>query len=147
MAQAQNKTQENDDDVNAFIAGVEHEGRRGDAKILLALFQTITGAVPKMWGGSIIGFGRYHYKYESGREGDFLRIGFSPRKANLSIYIMGPYCDDKTHQRRDALLAKLGKHKMAKACLYITRLKDVDMAVLEQLIRDNWNYMNLAFPE
>jgi hypothetical protein len=147
MAQAKNKTQENDGDVAAFIASVEHQGRREDAALLLQLFERVTGVQPKMWGGSIIGFGRYHYKYDSGREGDMCRTGFSPRKANLSIYIMGPYCDDETRARRDALLAQLGKHKMAKACLYITRLKNVDMAVLEQLIQDNWDYMNRAYSQ
>ncbi|MEM1132906.1 MAG: DUF1801 domain-containing protein [Pseudomonadota bacterium] len=142
---AENKTQENDGDVNAFIDAVEHDGRREDARVLLDLFHKITGVEPKMWGSSIIGFGSYHYKYESGREGDMCRTGFSPRKANLSLYIMGPYCDDETRVKRDALLEKLGKHKMSKACLYITRLKNVDMAVLEQLIRDNWDYMNRTY--
>jgi len=147
MAQAQNKTQQNDRDVSDFIDGVEHEGRREDARQLLALFGRVTGVEPKMWGDSLIGYGSYHYKYESGREGDMLRTGFSPRKVNLSIYIMGPYCDEETRKRRDALLAKLGKHKMSKACLYITRLKNVDLAILEQLISDNWDYMNATYLE
>ncbi|MEO1045510.1 MAG: DUF1801 domain-containing protein [Pseudomonadota bacterium] len=147
MAQAELKTRENDSDVNAFVDTVEHEGRREDAKVLMQLFHKVTGEQPKMWGGSIIGYGRYHYKYDSGREGDMCRSGFSPRKANLSLYIMGPYCDDETRVKRDALLEKLGKHKMSKACLYITRLKNVDLDVLEQLIHENWDYMNRAYPE
>lgn len=146
MAAAENKTQENASDVHGFVEAVEHAGRREDAQVLLELFHKVTGESPKMWGDSLIGYGRYHYQYDSGREGDMLRTGFSPRKANLSIYIMGPYCDDETRARRDALLAKLGKHKMSKACLYITRLKNVDMAVLEQLLRDNWDYMNRTYP-
>ncbi len=147
MAQAQNKTTENDGDVNGFIDAVEHEGRREDARVLLALFQKVTGLPPRMWGGSIIGFGSYHYKYDSGREGDFLRTGFSPRKANLSIYIMGGYCSEEAKARRDDMLSRLGKHKMAKACLYVTRLKNIDLDVLEELIRDNMKYMDEVYPE
>ncbi len=147
MAQAQNKTTENDGDVAAFIDNVEHVGRREDAKVLLELFKDVTGEEPKMWGESIIGFGTYHYKYDSGREGDFLRTGFSPRKANLSIYIMGGYVDKAAGKRRDALLHKLGKHKMGKSCLYITRLKNIDIEVLEQLIRDSWHAMAKKYPD
>ncbi|WOE74506.1 DUF1801 domain-containing protein [Alterisphingorhabdus coralli] len=144
---AENKTQENDGDVNAFINAVEHDGRREDARVLLDLFHKVTGVEPKMWGDSIIGYGSYHYKYDSGREGDFLRTGFSPRKANLSLYIMGSAYDGEAQKKRDALLAKLGKHKMARACLYITRLKNVDMDVLEELIRDDWEHMQRKYPE
>ena len=147
MAAAGNKTNENDGDVEAFIASVEHDGRRDDASVLLEIFERVTGLTPKMWGSNIIGFGSYHYKYDSGREGDFLRTGFSPRKANLSIYIMGGYINEEAKARRDEMLSRLGKHKMAKACLYVTRLKNIDLAVLEELIRDNMAYMEAVYPE
>lgn len=147
MAATQNKTVETDTDVGAFIDAVEHFGRREDARILLDLFKRVTGLPPKMWGSSIIGFGSYHYKYASGREGDFLRTGFSPRKQNMSIYILSGYEDAAVKARRDAMLARLGKHKIAKACLYITQLKNIDLAVLESLLRDDIAYMNAKYPQ
>ena len=113
--------------VSAFIAAVENDRRRADAKTLVALFRRITGEAPKMWGPSIIGFGSRHYKYESGREGDMPLAGFSPRKANLVFYLA--HCPDW-----DALLARLGKHKTGVGCLYVNTLADVDSAVLETLV-------------
>lgn len=145
--QKPNKTTESDADVAAFIERIEHDGRREDARILLALFEKVTGLAPKMWGGSIIGFGSYHYKYESGREGDYLRTGFSPRKQNMSIYILSGYEDADAKARRDGMLTRLGKHKMAKGCLYITQLKNIDLAVLEELIRDDITYMDRKYPQ
>ncbi len=147
MAQAQNKTTENDGDVEAFIDAVEHDGRREDARVLLDLFARVTGKEPKMWGNSIIGYGTYHYKYDSGREGDFLRTGFSPRKANMSIYIMGSCKDGPALEKREALLSRLGKHKMGKSCLYVTRLKNIDMDVLEELIWQDVQNMAEMYPE
>jgi len=116
-------------DVAAFLAQVTPTGRQRDGETLDALFQKVTGWQPRLWGSSIIGYGQYHYRYASGREGDFLATGFSPRKANLSIYIMPGY------QEYDEILARLGKHKTGKACLYINKLADIDMTVLAELIR------------
>ena len=99
------------------------------------MMRRITGEEPRLWGPSIIGFGEYHYKYESGREGDFMRVGFSPRKANLVLYIMPGFA------RHDALLDRLGKHKTGKSCLYINKLDDVDRDVLETLIAESWAAM------
>ena len=125
---AENKTKPTDVDPRAFIAQVEHPTRRADAEVLLELMERVTGYPARMWGPSIIGFGRYHYRYDSGREGDVLITGFSPRKASLSIYLMPGY-DDLSDE-----LAVLGKHKVGKACLYINKLADVDLDVLERMV-------------
>ena len=129
MAQAENKTQVTGADVTAFLEAVEHPTRWADGLALDALFRDVTGFTPRMWGPSIVGYGRYDYVYDSGREGSFLATGFSPRKANLSVYIMPGYQD------YSEILARLGKHKMGKSCLYITKLADVDTDVLKDLIR------------
>lgn len=142
---ADNKTQPTDASVTAFIDAVEPAARREDARTLLAMFERITGEPARMWGPSIIGFGSYHYRYDSGREGDWCRTGFSPRKANLSLYLMGCYCDGG-FASRDALMARLGKHKTGASCLYITKLADIDMAVLEQLTRDSLAVMDAKYP-
>jgi len=147
MAKATNKTRQTDAEVDAFIAKVEPERRRDEADALVAMFQRITGEEPKMWGPSIIGFGSYDYKYESGREGTSLRSGFSPRKAKLSLYLMGAYCAPDAQAEQDRLLGLLGKHSVGKSCLYINRLEKVDLSVLEQLIRNNWDLMNQRYPE
>jgi hypothetical protein len=126
---AENKTQITPQCVNDFINTVNHPTRQADAQTLDRLFHDITGWQPRMWGASIIGYGQYHYTYDSGRQGDFLATGFSPRKANLSIYIMPGYADFGT------ILARLGKHKIGKSCLYVNKLADIDLAVLEELIR------------
>ncbi len=125
---SQNKTVATEASVEAFLQSVEHPVRRADGLFLNDMFKRITGWSPRMWGPSIIGYGEYHYKYDSGREGDFLATGFSPRKANQSIYVMPGY------QNYEEILTRLGKHKMGKSCLYITKLADVDEAVLEELI-------------
>ncbi len=137
---AENKTAENQGDVEVFLASVEHPTRRNDAITVNQLMQKITGLPAKMWGASIVGFGHYHYKYESGREGDFFRTGFSPRKANLVVYIMPGYTD------HSAVLARLGKHKIGKSCVYINKLTDVDLAVLEELIRAGLADMAEKYP-
>lgn len=126
---ASNKTQPTETRPEDFIASVAHPVRRADAERLDLLFRDITGFTPRMWGPSIIGYGRYHYRYDSGREGDFLATGFSPRKANLSIYIMPGYADFS------AILDRLGKHKLGKSCLYVNKLADIDLDVLGELIR------------
>ncbi len=133
-----NKTVPTKASVTQFISAVPHDGRKADAKKLLALFKEITGEKPVMWGDSIVGFGQYHYKYASGREGDMCMTGFSPRKGNLSLYVMDGFKD------RDSLLAKLGKHKTSVACLYINKLADVDEKVLRQLIKKSYQHMQKA---
>ncbi|MEM1284796.1 MAG: DUF1801 domain-containing protein [Pseudomonadota bacterium] len=125
----ENKTQPTDASVEAFLGAVEPQVRRDDAFVLDALFRSVTGWNPVMWGDSIVGYGCYHYRYESGREGDFLATGFSPRKANLSLYIMPGY------QNLQPMLDRLGKHKKGKACLYVTRLSNVDIDVLAEIIQ------------
>ena len=125
------KTKRNDTDVQAFIESVEHPKRQRDALRLLDLMGGITGETPRMWGSSIIGYGSYHYRYASGREGDWPITGFAPRKQNLVVYIMPgftPY---------GGLLAKLGKFRTGKSCLYVNKLDDVDEDVLTKLIRDS----------
>ena len=124
-----NKTVATDQDPKAFIQSVDHPTRRSDALVLLDLFAEVTGYQATMWGASIIGYGRYHYRYATGREGDFLATGFSPRKANLSIYIMPGYQD------YSEILARLGKHKTGASCLYVNKLADIDQTVLRELIR------------
>lgn len=123
-----NKTQKNDGDVAAFLESVENPTRRADAEAVLEMMTRVTGWPAKMWGASIIGFGSYRYKYESGREGESLRVGFSPRKANLVIYIMPGYTD------YSEILSRIGKYKKGKSCLYINKLAGVDMDVLEELV-------------
>lgn len=124
-----NLTQPTEADVGAFLQAIEHSGRRADAVALDRLFRTVTGWRPRMWGNSLIGYGSYHYVYPSGRSGDSLATGFSPRKAGLSVYIMPGYAGF------GAILDRLGKHKHGKSCLNIVRLDDVDQAVLAELIR------------
>jgi hypothetical protein len=125
-----NKTQVTDVDPADFVASVEHPTRRADAETLLELFGEITGCEPKMWGPSIVGYGRYRYDYKSGRTGEWMLTGFAPRKANLVVYVMPGY-EDKTED-----LERLGKHRTGQSCLYINKLADVDLAVLEEIIAD-----------
>ena len=131
---SENKTKPTDQDVIDFLNDVEHKTRRQDGFTLLEMMQEITGEEAVMW-GSIIGFGSYHYKYESGREGDMPLIGFSPRKQSMTLYIM-PGFDDY-----EDLLGKLGKHKIGKACLYVNKLADVDADVLRKLIKRSYTHM------
>lgn len=126
--------------VEAFIAAVPNEIRRRDAKTTLAMMKRVTGEKPKMWGPSMVGFGRYHYKYDSGREGDFFLTGFSPRAASMVVYILPGYEDNSD------LLARLGKHKIGKSCLYINRFEDIDLKVLEQLVARSVDYMRRKYP-
>jgi hypothetical protein len=125
---AENKTQVTDVDPADLIATVEHPTRRADAETLLEMMRRVTGCEPKMWGPSIVGFGRYHYTYESGREGEFFVTGFSPRSSNLVLYVMPGYED------RAEILGRLGKHRIGKSCLYVNKLADVDLDVLEQVV-------------
>ncbi len=132
---AELKTKPNSASVKDFIDGIEDERKRKDARAILKLMKEVTGKRPKMWGASIVGFGTYHYKYASGREGDWFVAGFSPRKQNLTLYIMSGF---KGH---DKLLAKLGKHKTGKSCLYINKLEDVNMTVLRELVKKSADYV------
>ena len=127
------KTKENDASVSAFINSIPDPQRRKDAKAVAALLASVTNAKPKMWGSSIIGYGTQHYTYASGREGDWFRAGFSPRKGSLTIYITSGF------DRHKALLAKLGKHTTGVSCLYVKQLADVDQQVLEQLVSESLN--------
>ena len=130
---AENLTKPTAVDPRAFVAAVERPGRRADAETLLALMERITGRQPRMWGPSIIGFGRYHYRLANGRAETILATGFSPRKANTVLYVMPGY-DDLTDDLTDDL-AVLGKHRTGASCLYVNRLADVDLDVLERIVR------------
>ncbi len=122
------KTKKNDSSVEDFLNAVDNKTRREDGFTLLEMFTRITGETPKMWGSSIVGFGQYHYKSErSSQEGDWPLVGFSPRKQNLSLYVLG-------QAKLDDMLPKLGKHKASVGCLYINKLADIDLAVLEEII-------------
>jgi hypothetical protein len=133
---AELKTQPNDGSVEDFLESVENPRRREDAFTVLDLMKRVTGEEPALWGPSIIGFGTYHYKYESGREGDWFVAGFSPRKQSLTLYIMGGFSP------HDEIMARLGKYKTGKGCLYINKLDDVDMEVLEELIRSSVEHVS-----
>lgn len=126
-----NKTKPTEVGVPGFLDSIDNDQRRADCETLLAMIGKITGKPAVMWGPSIVGFDTYHYRYESGREGDWAVAGFSPRKNEISVYLTasGP--------NQAKLLARLGRHKMGKSCLYIRKLSDVDLAVLEQLIADS----------
>lgn len=122
------KTRPNEASVEGFLAGVENRRRRRDALSVLELLKGVTGEEPVMWGDSIVGFGSYHYRYASGREGDWPLAGFSPRKQALTLYIMSGL------SKQEELLARLGKHRTGKSCLYINKLEDVDLDVLRELV-------------
>jgi len=122
------KTKINDASVGEFLKNVQNPKRREDSFEILKLMKDITNEEPKMWGDSIVGFGSYHYVYASGREGDWLQIGFSPRKQFLTVYIMDGF------DKYEDLLKKLGKYKIGKSCLYINKLEDVNIPVLKELM-------------
>ena len=132
---AELKTKKNDRSVAAFLDGIENERKQEDARTIVKLMEEITGAEPAMWGESIIGFGSYHYTYASGREGDWFLTGFSPRKQNLTLYIMAGF------DEYEPLLARLGKHKTGKSCLYVNKLDDIDLDVLRTLVRRSVEHM------
>ena len=143
MAKAELKTKATEVSVADYIAAIPEEARRADAAVIDALYRKVTGLEPKMWGPSIIGYGSYDYKYESGREGTFCRAGFSPRKGAHVLYVLGGLAESAPVA---ALLGKLGKHSTGKGCLYIKKLADVDLVVLEQLIAMSWERMNDQHP-
>lgn len=128
---AENKTQATAASVDAYLAAIADERRRADCERLVDLMRKVTGCAPVMWGPGIVGFDRYHYRYESGREGDMCVTGFSSRKTDLSIYLISE------SPGQPALLARLGKHKMGKSCLGVKRLADIDLQVLERLVAES----------
>ncbi len=137
---AENKTQSTPASVDAFIAAAQPPERSADARVIRATMERLSGEPARMWGPSIVGFGRYHYKYDSGREGDMARIGFSPRKAELVLYLLDGF------PGHAELMGRLGKHRTGKSCLYIKRLSDIDMGVLEELIAASIAEMDRRYP-
>jgi len=133
------KTQQNEGNVIAFLNAVEEKQKREDSLALLDIMKEATGEEPKMWGPSIVGFGKYHYKYESGREGNWFLTGFSPRKQKMSVYIVPGF------ERFNDLIARLGKYSTGKSCLYFKKLTDIDCDILSQLIRESVEYMKKKY--
>ena len=132
---AELKTRKNEKSVGEFIDGVPDEKRREDARVIVKMMEKASGYAPAMWGDSIVGFGEYHYRYASGREANWMLVGFSPRKQDLTLYIMSGF------EQYDQLLAKLGKYKTGKSCLYIKKLADVDQDVLRELVEKSVEHM------
>ena len=135
------KTKETEDSVLAFINKIENSGRREDAFRLLDLFEKTTGLPAKMWGESLIGFGSYHYKYASGHEGDAAIVGFSPRKAKISLYLAAGFPE------REPLLAKFGKHTTGVGCVYINKLADIQIDVLKEMIERSVAFIKEVYPD
>ncbi len=135
---AEPKTQRNDASVEEFLDAVADDQKREDCLTLLEIMKQATGAEPEMWGDSIVGFGTYRYKYASGREGDWMQVGFAPRKQNLTLYIMAGF------SRYDELMKSLGKHSTGKSCLYIKKLDDVDMPTLRKLVQESVDHVSKA---
>ncbi len=131
---AELKTKQTEESVTNFLDSIEDDTKREDCFVISDMMKQATKLEPKMWGTSIIGFGNYHYKYESGHEGDMCLIGFSPRKASITLYLSGAIAYDQE------LLKKLGKHKTGKGCLYINKLSDVDTKILKQIIKNSIDF-------
>jgi hypothetical protein len=140
MAKAELKTKPTNAAVEEFLNSVVDEAKRVDCFTVMKWMEQITKEKAKMWGPSIVGFGNYHYKYESGREGDFFITGFSPRAQNLTLYIMAGF------NRYDELMKKLGKYKTGKSCLYVKRLEDINHKILKELISESVKYMKKTYP-
>jgi hypothetical protein len=136
---SENKTKPTTISAQSFLHSVENSQKKKDCFEILHLMEEVTGKEPVMWGISIVGFDQYHYKYDSGREGDFLMVGFSPRKQNITIYIMPGF------ERFDQLMSKLGKFKTGKSCLYIKKLDDIDRSVLKTLVKESVDYMRKKY--
>jgi hypothetical protein len=132
---AELKTQPTDESVTAFLESIDNDRKRKDSFALMNLMREVTGEEPQMWGSSIVGYGRYRYKYASGRKGEWFLVGFSPRVQSLTLYIMSGF------DAYDELLSKLGKYKTGKSCLYVNKLEDVDQEVLTQLIQLSVDHM------
>ncbi len=142
---AEIKTKATEVTVEDFIAAIPEARRREEAAVVDAIHRRATGQAPKMWGPSIIGYGSYDYVYDSGHAGTMCRAGYSPRKGAMTLYVMGDHYG-ALQGEADALLTKLGKHTSSKACLYIKKLADVDLAVLEKLVALSWQGMNEKYP-
>ena len=144
---AENKTRPTPITADEFIAALEHPGKRADAQVLDAMFSRVTGQPAVMWGPSIVGYGQYRYRYDSGREGDMCRVGFSPRKARHSLYVACT-CDGPRGGEVQAILDRLGKYAQGDGgCLYVNKLADVDLAVLEELVALGWQTSLEKWPE
>ncbi len=139
MEKAELKTKKNKTSVKEFLDSIEDEAKRKDCRQIAKMMRAATGKNAKMWGTSIVGYDEYHYKYASGREGDFMRIGFAPRKQAITLYIMDGF------EKYDELMAKLGKHKTGKSCLYIKRLSDIDVGILEKLIKGSLKHFEKKY--
>jgi hypothetical protein len=140
---AETKTKPTQVGVEEFMEGVEPASKREDGKVLDTLFRKVTGEAPRMWGPTIVGYGQYHYRYASGHEGDMCRTGFSPRKAKHSLYLLGCGGEDEA---MEALLARLGKHSRGAGCLYVNKLADIDLEVLEEMIVLSWRNSFERYP-
>ena len=137
---AENKTKPTAVSVEAFLEGVTPDARREDGRALCALMQRVSGYPPTMWGPTIVGFGQYRYRTDAGREGDILRVGFSPRKPATVLYIHAG------SPRHDELMPRLGKHSTGKSCIYVKRLSDLDLAVLEEVVRASLEHLEVLHP-
>ena len=138
---AETKTKPTKVPVSDFIDKVDSEQVRNDCRTLIKMMKKITGSPPKMWGPSIVGFGKYHYKYASGHEGDAPLAGFSPRKGNLTVYMATDF------PNRESLLKKLGKCKTSKVCIYVKKLEDIDMVVLEKIVKASLDVTKKTYPD
>ena len=145
MAKYEPKTKATEVNVSAYVAAVENSGRRADAETLLDIYADVTGLEPKMWGPTMIGYGSYNYESKS-CAGTAMRGGFSPRKANLVLYLMSGYSDTDASAKMAALRDLLGKHKTGASCLYLNKLADVDVTVLREMIELDWAWMNSRYP-
>ena len=144
---AETKTKPTEITAESFIDTVDHPGKREDAKVLDALFRKVTGEAPRMWGPTIVGYGQYHYRYDSGHEGDICRVGFSPRKARHSLYVSCS-CNGEEDPAFSALLERMGKHSRGNGgCLYVNKLADIDLGVLEQMIAMGWQRSFENYPD
>lgn len=136
---AELKTKKTKKSASAFLKTIDDDGKRKDAETVMKIMKRVTKATPTMWGENIVGFGSYHYVYDSGREGDWFVAGFSPRKRNLTLYIMSGF------KRHGMLMKKLGKFKNGRSCLYINRLDDIDLNVLEELVTESVKYVKKTY--
>lgn len=133
-------TRPRDESVEAFIASIENDTMRHDCLRVIEIMRDVTGESPRIWGSGMVGFGSYRYRYDSGREGEWFITGFSPRKANLTLYLMAGF------EEFEPLLAKLGKHKTGKSCLYVKRLDDIDESILRELIASSVRHTQSMWP-
>ncbi len=138
---ANNKTVATNGNINTFLASVGNEKRVADCRVVMDLMAAVTKTKPKLWGNSIIGYGEYHYRYDTGREGDMPRVALSPRKQNLVLYVMPGFSELQD------LASKLGKHKVGKSCLYVNKLEDIHLPTLKKMIAKSWSIMNKRYPK